>query len=215
MKYLFLLSLAFSVIGCTTHATIEMPPVTQVYNKSFENKTFSYEILYSQPKPGVITGGEQMPSVPLEQAELSVASAATLKKLPDYIFEQLPTNVKRAGEGQSDFKLVVDLIAHDKKGPAYSRYEAGKSFGKNLLTLGLGPAEYNIVADFDAEYRLYEGGQEVFVKSYEVEESVDHQRGGFEGFNSLNDYAGQLLERHLILTLNDFFKESSKEYKER
>ena len=207
MKYIFSLSLACSVIGCATHATIEMPAVTQVYNKSFENKTFSYEILYSQPKPGVITGGEQMPLVPLEHAELSVASAATLKKLPDYIFEQLPSSVKRAGEGQSDFKLVVELIAHDKKGPAYSKYEAGKSIGKNLLTLGLGSAEYNIVADFDSEYRLYKGEQEVFAKSYKVDESVDHQRGDFESFNSLNDYSGQLLEKHLILTLNDFFKE--------
>ena len=132
--------LAFVMIfgGCAKHADITMPSVSQVSHTGFENKSMSFEILYSQPKPGIISGGEQMPLVPLNQAELSVASAATLKKLPDYIFQQLPATVKRADVANSDFKIVVSLTAHDKKGPAYADYEAGKSFGKSLLTFGFG-----------------------------------------------------------------------------
>ena len=150
-----------------------------------------------------------MPLVPFNQAEFSVASAATLKKLPDYIFQQLPSTVKRADGSNSDLKIVVALIAHDKKGPAYADYEAGKSFGKSLLTLGLASSEYNIVADFDVKYSLYSGTNLIFSKNYTVKESVDHERGTLEGFNSLNDFAGQLLEKHIILTLNNFFKEAS------
>lgn len=208
MKKLVVLGLVAVLGGCATHATIEMPAVTQVYHKSFQNKSISYEIMYSQPKPGVFSDGEQTPLAPLEQAEFSVASAATLKKLPDYIYQQLPSTVKRAEAGQGDFNLVVELIAHDKKGPAYSDHEFGKSLGKDLLTLGFGSSEYDIIADFDVKYRLYSGDIEILVKSYKVNETVDHERGDFDSFNSLNDYAGQLLEKHLILTLNNFFRES-------
>lgn len=209
MKKLVLLCLIVVMSGCATHANIQMPAVTQVYNQSFDGKSMSYEIMYSQPKPGIFSGGEQMPMSPLEKAELSIASAATLKKLPDYIFKQLPSTVKRAENGQGDFKLVIELTARDKKGPAFADYEFGKSFFKNLLTLGFASSEYDIIADFDVNYRLYSGEQEVFSKLYKVNESVDHERGDFESFNSLNDFTGQLLEKHLILTLNDFFKQAA------
>ncbi|MBR9857239.1 MAG: hypothetical protein GYB38_05970 [Gammaproteobacteria bacterium] len=209
MKKIAVLGLVVALGGCANHANIEMPAVTQVYHESFENKSISYEIMYSQPKPGVFSGGEQMPLVPLEQAEFSVASAATLRKLPDYIYQQLPPTVKRLENGQGDFKLVVELTAYDKKGLVYSDHEFAKSFGKNLLTLGFASSEYDIIADFDAKYKLYSGDKEIFVESYNVQESVDHERGDFDSFNSLNDYAGQLLEKHLILTLNDFFKKST------
>ena len=211
MKNLLLLALVVILGGCATHAKIEMPAVTQVHHKSFEDKTMSYEIMYSQPKPGVFSGGQEMPLVPLEEAELSVASAATLKNLPEYIFRQVPASVKRAEKGEGDLKLIVELKAYDKKGPAYADFEFGKSLAKSLVTLGFASSEYDIVADFDAKYVLLSGNEEVFSKSYKVDESVDHERGDFESYNSLNDYVGQLLEKHLILTLNDFFKESAKE----
>jgi hypothetical protein len=186
-----------------------MPAVTQVYNNAFTNKTFGYEILYSQPKPGIFSGGDKMPLLPLEKSEMSIASAATLKNLPDYIYKQLPSSVIRDQSGNGDFKLIVELTAYNKKGPAYSDYEFGKSFGKNLLTFGLASSEYNIVANFNAKYRLISSGKEIFSKNYKVNESVDHERGDFDSFNTLNDYSGQLLEKHLILTLNDFFKEAA------
>lgn len=206
-KALFVLTIVI-VAGCATHANIEMPVVTQVHDKIYENKSLAYEIMYSQPEPGIFSGGEQQALKPLKQAKLSVASAATLKRLPDFIFQQLPSNVTRADPGNSDLKLLVELYAHHKKGPTYADFEAGKSFGKSLLTLGLGSSEYNIMADFDVTYKLYKADKEVFKKHYKIKESVDHERGKLEGYNGVHEFAGQLLEKHLILTLNNFFIEA-------
>lgn len=208
MKKIILLLGTLVLAGCATHADIKMPVVTQVHNSAYENKSMSYDILYSQPKPGIFSGGEQLPLKPLNEAELSVASVATLQKLPDYIFKQLPSTVKRIDSGNADYKLKVELVAHDKHGPTYADYEAAKSFGKNLITMGLASAEYNIVADFDAKYVLYKQGEEFFSKEYKVKDQIDHERGDLESFNTLNDYAGQMLEKHLILTLNNFFSEA-------
>lgn len=209
MKNLILLLLVLTIAGCASHAQINMPAVTKVFNKGFENKSLFSEILYSQPEPGVFSGGNQMPLAPLKDAKLSVASAATLQNLPDYIYKQLPSSTRRAIDLPSDFKLRVELIAHDKKGPAYADYEFLKSFGKNLFTLGFASSEYDIIADFDVKYVLFRGEQKVFSKEYKVAESVDHERGDFESHNSVNDYSAQLLEKHLILTLNDFFQQAS------
>ncbi|NWO04626.1 MAG: hypothetical protein HLX50_02645 [Alteromonadaceae bacterium] len=209
MKKLMVALMALAMAGCATHANIEMPAVSQVYDTAYEDKSISHEVFYSQPKPGIFTGGEQLPMTPLEEAELSVASASVLRDLPNYIYEQLPASVKRANPGEGDYNLMVELTARDKKGPAYADYEAGKSIGKNLLTLGFGPSEYDIIADFDVAYQLMKGSETVFEKSYTVEESVDHEKGDLESYNSLNEFTGQMLEKHLILTLNDFFQEAA------
>lgn len=196
------------VTGCATHADIKTAAVTQLQSKNFENKSLSYNVLYSQPQPGVFTSGNQTTLKPLEQSELSIASAATLKNLPEYIYKQLPASVIKGEKNRSEFNLEVDLIAHDKAGPAYADYQAMKSFGKGMLTLGLGSSDYNIVADFDVTYKLTSHGKEIYSKEYTVKDSVQHQRGQLESFNSLNDFSGQLLEKHLMLTLNSFFKEA-------
>lgn len=209
MKKIVVLTVVAFLGGCATHANIEMPAVTQTYHQAFDSKTFSYQIEYSQPMPGVFSGGEQMPLVPLEQATLSVASATTLKKLPDYIYQQLPSSTKRADLGKADFNLVVELTAYDKKGPSYADYEFAKSLGKGFMTLGFGSKEYDIIADFNVKYRLYNGDKKVFAKSYDVKDSVDHQRSDFDSYHTLNDYTAQLLEKHLILSLSDFFKEAT------
>lgn len=198
--------LIVALTGCATHAQIDMPALERVHSGAFENKAFGYEILYSQPKPGVFSGGEQLPLEPLDKAELSVASAVALKRLPEYIYDQLPANVKRTDVKDADYVLHVELVAHDKKGPAYADYQTGKTTAMKLISLGLASANYEIIADFDAKYTLLKHGQVVSQKSYAVKDSVDHQRGDFENFNSLNDYTGQMLQKHLILTLNDFFK---------
>lgn len=207
MKKLIALSATVAITGCATHAQITVPPVAKVYSQTFENKTFGHEILYSQPKPGVFSGGEQLPLIPLEKAELSVASAATLRRLPQYIYEQLPATAKRAASpADADYVLHIELTAHDKKGPAFADYQAGKTAALKFVSLGMASNNYAIVADFDAKYTLLQKGQVVTEKSYKVKDSVDHQRGNFEGFNSLNDYTDQILQKHLITTLNDFFK---------
>lgn len=208
MKKIFLILAIVTVTGCATHANIEMPIVMQVHNQVYEDKSMSFEILYSQPEPGIFTGGEQQKLMPITQARLSVASAATLKQLPNYIFQQLPSSVVRVDSGDGDLKLVIELYAHHKKGPAYADYEFAKSFGKSLLTLGLGSSEYNIVADFEITYTLYQKEKEIFKKTYRIEESVDHERGKFESHNAVYDFTGQILKKHLILSLNNFFNES-------
>lgn len=196
------------VTGCATHADIQTPVVTQLQSDNFSNKIVSYNILYSQPQPGIFSSGSQTALKPLEESELSIASAVTLKNLPEYIYKQLPTSVKKGTPNTSDFNLEVDLIAHDKRGPAYADYEAMKSFGKGMLTFGLGSSEYNIIADFDITYKLTSHKKEIYTKSYKIKDSIDHQRGQLESFNSLNDFSGQLLEKHLMLTLNSFFKDA-------
>ncbi len=195
--------------GCATHAQITMPTVENVYHQEFDNKSFTYDILYSQPKPGIFSGGEQLALAPLSEVELSVASSKTLKGLPELIFEQLPATAKRANAEQADYQVIVELIAHDKLGPAYADHETMKSMGKSLVTLGLGSSEYDIVADFDVTYKLSSKGEIVFEKAYKVNESVDHEKGSFDSFNTLDEFTSQLLEKHFILTLNDFFKEAT------
>lgn len=199
------------VSGCATPAQISMPAISKAYSSNFDDKTMSVSVLYSQPKPGIFSGGEQLPLVLLSEAEMSVASASTLQKLPDYVLDQLPSSMKLAKSGKGDYNMIIEITARDKKGPTYFDYEAGKSFAKGMLTFGFGSSEYDIVADFDACYKLSDNVTPLFSKCYKVNDSVDHQRGQLESFNSLNDYAGQLLEKHINLTLNDFFKSSISE----
>lgn len=205
MKKYFALLLFVFLSGCATHADITVPALQQVPSDAWRDKSFTYKILYSQPRPGLGSGTETQPLGPFEQVELSVTSAATLKKLPDYIAAQIPSS-RVSRDGAADYTLVVEIRARHKRGPAYSDYEAGKSVAKNLLSLGFAASEYIIVADFEATYRLQAtSGETVASKHYDVKDAVKHQRGDFESLNSLNDYAGQMLEKHLVVTLNDFF----------
>ena len=211
MKKISMLLMVLVITGCATHAQIDMPGVQEVHNEALNNKSLSYEIMYSQPEPGMFNAHKQLPMKPLKDSKLSIASAATLKKLPDYIFDQLPSNVKRGEQGQADYNLLVEITANHKRGPAYSDYEAIKSFGKSFITLGFGSSEYDIIADYNVQYSLLRNdGTKVYSKRYTVKDRADHERGALENFNSLNDYAGKLLEKHLIITLNNFFNESGK-----
>lgn len=208
MRKTALLLLIGLLSGCATHAEIKMPVVSQVQNASYQNKTLSYDILYSQPQPGIFTEGEQQSLTPLEDAELSVASASTLRDFPELMLEQLPASVNYA-ENSADLKLHVQIIAHDKKGPAYSDYEFGKSLGKGIASLGFASDEYDIIADFDAKYTIEQDNKKIFSKNYEVKETEDHQEGQFDLSNELDDITSQILEKHIILTLNDFFSEAA------
>lgn len=205
MKKYFALLLIMILNGCATHADITVPALQQVPSDVWRDKSFSYQILYSQPRPGLASGNEMQPLGPFEHAELSAASAATLKKLPEYIAAQIPSS-RVSRDGAADYRLVVEIRAHHKRGPAYSDYEVGKSMAKNLLSLGFAASEYTIVADFEATYRLQTAsGETVTSKRYDVKDAIKHQRSDFESLNSLNDYASQMLEKHLVVTLNDFF----------
>ena len=206
-KIIFLLG-AMVLGGCSTHANIQMDGVTQVRNEIYENKSMTYEILYSQPKPGLFSGGEQLPLKPLNESKMSYYSASTLQYLPEFIFKQLPSTVKIITSGEADYKLKVELVAHDKDGLVYPDPKWIQSIFIGILTIGLGPQKYDIVADFDIKYTLYKQGKEFFVKEYNVKDEVGHGILFFDDFTSLNYYIGLMLKKHLILTLNNFFSEA-------
>ncbi|WP_156804883.1 hypothetical protein [Vreelandella jeotgali] len=75
---------------------------------------------------------------PLEDAELSVASASTLRDFPELMLEQLPASVNYA-ENSADLKLHVQIIAHDKKVPLIPTMNLAKAWAKGLQVLALHP----------------------------------------------------------------------------
>lgn len=208
-KTLAMLCVMAIMTGCASHAEIKMPAVQSISSPKFEEKKFHYEVYYSQPKPGVFSGGDQEPLKPLSDSELSISSSAVLKDLPNYITEQLPSSASISSKENSDYQINVELVANHKRGPVYANHELAKSLGKGILTLGLAPSDYEIIADFNVTYHLAEDGHAIYNKSYEVTDRVQHQRGDFESYNSVNDPAGQLLKKHIILTLNDFLENST------
>ena len=213
-KFKTLVALTFAAVltGCATHANIEMPLVSNSGMEAYAGKSISYEVLYTQPTPGSFgAGGKQQDMKSVDQVQLSVASARVLHKMPSYITGQLPASAKQVENGEpSDLSLVIAMEARNKLGPAYADHQFAKTFGKNMLTFGLGPADYKIIADFDVEYSLLQDGQLLHKKAFQVKDSINHQRGDFEAYNSLDEYSGQMLEKHMVLTLNDFLKEAAK-----
>lgn len=203
------LALAVTMAGCATHAKIDTPVVEHVSKSEWASKTFSYKVLYSQPEPGMFNDGVQQPYQPLKESKLSLASATVLQKLPGYLEDQLPRGIKVVQEGDTDYQLEIRLKANHKRGPSYSDYAVGSSFAKSIVTLGFGASDYEIIADFDADYILTSktGGQ--FSKHFSVKETVDHQRGRFESLSSTNDYAADLLRKHMMLTMSTFLKEAA------
>lgn len=208
---LLALCLAALLTGCATHANIEMPLVNQSGLESFSGKSINYQLYYSQPEPGLFTGGEKQAMKPVEEVNLSVASARVLQKIPRYIESQLPASSRQVGKSErSDYTLLIEMDAKNKRGPAYSNHQFGKSLGKGMLTMGLGPSHYKIIADFNVNYKLKSNGRTLYQKSYQVNDAVNHQKSDFESYSSLDDYSGQLLEKHMVLTLNSFLKDASR-----
>jgi hypothetical protein len=196
------------LVGCAAHPEIKANPIERVSSQEWNGKNFKYEVFYSQPKPGIISGGEQLDLVPLSKAELSVASAQVLSNFPKLINQVLPSNVTLIKDGISDYDLTVNLIANHKKGPTYADFEFGKSLAKGLFTLGLASDEYNIIADFSVEYILKNKSGESFTKKYAVNESIDNQKGAFEIHDRNADFASELLQKHMITTAATFFNEA-------
>ena len=192
--------------GCATHAVVEQTVVEKINSQNFENKSFKYNILYSKPKPGIFSGGEQLPLTPIEQAELSVASAQVLGRLNEILKSNLPNSVSIVSS-QGDYGLSIAITAKNKKGPAFADYDMAASMGKSLLTLGLGSSEYTIIADFDIQYSLQDAkGREIHTNTYKVLEELDHEKSKFDGNDIGHSLAEQLLEKHINITLQDFLR---------
>ena len=72
-----------------------------------------------------------------------------------YLQSQMPPTTKHVEKGQpSDMILVVEMEAYDRRGPAYSDHQLAKSVAKGMLSLGLAPSDYKIIADFDVKEAL-------------------------------------------------------------
>ncbi len=207
-KLISILTVAISMAGCASHPQITSPVVERANSENWNGKVFSYEIFYSQPKPGVFSGGQQQELAPISKAQLSVGAAQVLSNFTTIVDNILPSNTTITKAGDSDYSLKVALIANDKKGPTYSEYELGKSLAKGLLTLGLGSAEFNIVADFSIEYTLSNKHGNEFSKKYTINESIDNEKGSFEIHDRNADYAAELLKKNIIVTASSFFSEA-------
>jgi hypothetical protein len=194
--------------GCATHAKIDVPATTKVNSENWQGKSFNVDIYYSQPEPGVFSGGDQQELKPLKKAKLSVGAVQVLSNLPQTVMNQLPMNAIYTEESNADYTLRVELVAHNKKGPTFADYEFGKSLAKSFLTLGMGSDEYNIVADFDVKYTLTNQGGQSYEKAFTVKDSVDHERSSVEFKNNTYDYAAELLKKHIMLTSSTFLNEA-------
>ncbi len=196
-----------TLAGCATHGVVTVPVQSAIDNEYFANKTISTKLYYSQPKPGVFSGGEVLPMKPITEAELSVGSSRVLARYKELLSQQLPINTKVASEDNNgDFLFITELQAKDKAGPSYADYDMALSAGKKLLTLGLGSSEYTIVADFDVTYKLLDrDGKLLLQETYAVYDEVDHERGGFDGFDIGEDLAAKLLEKNIAITMHKFF----------
>lgn len=196
--------------GCANHAKIEMPVVAKVNSAKWQGKSFQYEIFYSQPQPGIFSEGEQQQLKPLKEAQLSVGSAQVLADLPQILANQLPVGVRLNDDGQSDYRLKIELVAHDKKGPSYAEYELGKNLAKSLVTFGMGADEYDIIADFEITYCLIARDGKSYRKSFSVKDRVDHERSAVEFKNNTFDYAAILLRKHIMITSSSFLAEANR-----
>lgn len=201
--------LAVTVTGCATHATIEKPALSPVAKTTWNSKTLNYKVLYSQPEPGLFSDGEQQPMTPLKDANLSLGSRMVLKDLPTNLEEQMPAGVKLVSDDNSDYGLEIRITARNKKGPVYPEHQFLLSLVKNMFMFGLGPQEFVLVADFDAEYALSNKNGERFGKSFTVTDRMDHQKGAFEGAFSPYEFSALLMRKHMAVTLNDFLKQAA------
>lgn len=207
------LGLAAILTGCSSHAQIDMPVTTYKGLDAFSGKTVNYELLYSQPKPGYFKNGEKQAMQPLEKVELSVASARAMQKMTRLVESQLPSDAKMVqSDAASDMTLVVEMEARDRRGPAYSDYQAAKSFGANMLTMGMAASRYEIIADFDVNYKLIHGSRTLYEKPYKVAEVLPHKKGDFDK-HAPSEFASQLLEKHMAITLGDFLKKANSSVK--
>lgn len=196
------------VSGCASNARINPSMMERASGMHWEGKAIAYEVSISQPEPGVFSGGEQQPMTPLNQANLSVGTRRALQDLNSYLENNLPQGASLAHAGNSDLQLSVELTAYDKKGPAYLDHQFTESLAKGLLTLGLAPSDYEVIADFKVNYRLQDAEGVVWHENdYRVQESVDHQKGDFD-FDDQWLYARQMMEKHINITLGDFFTEA-------
>ena len=195
--------------GCASHARIEKAVQASVESPLYNDKTISHEVFYSQLEPGLFNAEKQQELTRLSEATLSVAAAQVLDNFDNTLAKYKPLNTEVVSDS-GDLMLRISLIAHDKAGPAYPDHQFLESLGKNLLTLGVGGSDYEIIADFSVTYELYSNNSLVHRKTYQVNERVEHTAGEFEfsKYDTLNKVSQELFDKHIGETLTAFYREA-------
>jgi hypothetical protein len=208
MKHLAVIAFALAIGGCANHANFEQPDSYKVIGDQFNQQTLYYEVRYSQPYPGVFNGNEQQPMAPIDDIELSVVSRKSLANTKGIIDAHLPAGITTVqSRALSDYIFDVEITARRKQGPTAWDFEFLKSFGVGLLTFGLGPDYWDIIADFDVKYALTrEDGSPVYSKSYNISAAFDHRASPFDTLDPLYRANRELYEQQLRKTLNSFFE---------
>ena len=215
MKYkgfLLVWVISFLLGGCAQHARIDAFNKPKIQHESWQGQCFIVELLYAQPKPGILSGGQALPLRPFNEAEKSSEAVTVLKTLPDIIKQQLPVGVTWGNH--CVYQLHVAVKAFDKRGPSYAVFSSIKNYAKSLVTLGFDfDKDYEITANFTVEYRLQKqnDGTPIFSQRFEVNRKLSHEHGNFEFSEAPLDYARQLFQQQIARTLNEFFRRAAKE----
>ncbi|PTB99141.1 hypothetical protein C9993_04475 [Marinobacter sp. Z-F4-2] len=209
MKYISLLFAAALLTGCANHATFKTPSPYTSIDDEFTGQTVKYTLKYSQPEPGIFTGGQQQVPTDLSKSNLSIVSAHTLANAEEIVERHLPAGLTPVtGESGADYLFDVQMTAHSKHGPTAWDFQFAKSLGIGLLTLGLGPDYWQIIADYKVTYSLTDSQTgHTITEEYAVTEVAEHQAGPFESNAPLKRASRDMFERNFALTLNEFFEQ--------
>lgn len=204
-----LLTAAVTLSGCASHAKIERKALNSVSIPAMYDKTINNEVFYSQPLPGVFNGKEMQDVQPLEDVQLSVASAEVMDGIDNLLAKHKPLNTT-VTDGNADYMLRVTIIANDKKGPVYGDHEFMKSVAKNMLTLGFAGSDYEIVSDFKITYELYQDNQLIHQKTQKMNDSYDHDSGfiEFNKFENVDKASRAAFEKHIGESITTFYQEA-------
>lgn len=195
--------------GCTTPGHVNMPMTTKYDITQFEQKKVAYNITYQDPEHGMFGDGDMLPPMAVSEAHLDFQTRRVFNEFNRILASQIPSNALITNKQQPDFTLKVKFVAHDSGGPVVVEDKFGETLLKSAISLGFAPYEQEVVADFDVTYTVVDkDGETLFTQKYKVNDEVDHEKSNIEFTNeSGKNLAGQLFERNLTLTLNEFMKE--------
>lgn len=197
--------------GCASRAEIDMPIIQPVQSLAYEHKTFYPDIYYCQPQANLFSGAATQAMRPLGSAKLPRASSPPMKNFDLLLREQLPsTSMITHDVREKDYRLKVEIQAHENRGPVYLDYLMAKNLPMNLLTFGIANEDFDVIADFEVVYSLYDkDDQLLYRKDYTVKDSVPHQTGNFDLGDRMLMPARDMMKKYLQLTMNDFFIQAS------
>ena len=200
------------MVGCVSRAQIDVPKVTPVEAQAYQHKVFYSDVYYSQPQANLFSGAAQQAMQPLGNIKLSRICSPAMTHFNQLLREQLPASSRITHDARaSDYRLQVEIQAHENRGPVYLDYLIAQNLTKNLLTFGVANEDFDIIADFDVQYRLYDKNEQLlFSKDYAVQDSVSHQAGNFDFGDRIFLPAQNMMKKYLLLTMNDFFVNASR-----